>query len=144
MSRIFKRGKIWYIDFEYQGQRYRKSLQTRSKQVAELALKDTDVKIARERFDLAAPTKVNFEDFSQKFLEWYEVQNSRKAYRDYLSLFNAVLIPYFSGLKLTDITVFKIEEYKIYRSEHVASSSVNKDLVALRHLFNKAILFVDT
>jgi hypothetical protein len=37
MSRIYKRGKTWYIDFEYKGKRFRKSLATASKQIAELA-----------------------------------------------------------------------------------------------------------
>jgi len=52
MSRIYKRGNLWYLDFEYNGKRQRKSLGTRSKRMAELALKDMDVKIARQGLDL--------------------------------------------------------------------------------------------
>ena len=76
MSSIFKRGKSWYVDFVYKGKRHRQSLGTRSKQVAELHLKDLDVKIDTERLDLKSPEKVDFDDFAYKFLEWYEVQNS--------------------------------------------------------------------
>jgi len=47
MSRILKRGKIWYINFQYKGKRIRQSLKTTSKKVAELALKNTDVQIAK-------------------------------------------------------------------------------------------------
>lgn len=106
-----------------------------------MALKDIDVKIARERFDLGPPEKIRFDDFAHKFLEWYEVQNSRKSYQDYRNLFRSTIIPYFSGMKLTDITVQMVEEYKVQRSQQISPSTVNKELVALRHVFNKAILW---
>jgi integrase len=141
MSRIFKRGNIWYMDFEYQGKRYRKSLQTRSKQIAELALKDTDVKIARERFDLEPPKDILFSDFSIKFLQWYQVQNSKRSFEDYHNLFKASLIPFFRSYPLKRINPELIEKYKQQRIEKISPSTVNKELIALRHLFNKAILW---
>ena len=48
MSRIFKRGKTWYIDFKYKGKRIRQSLKTTSKKVAELAQKNTDIQISKK------------------------------------------------------------------------------------------------
>jgi integrase len=141
MSRIYKRGKTWYADFEYKGKRYRKSLGTASKQVAQLALKDMDVKIARERFDLGPTTKLRFDEFGQKFLEWYQVQNSAKSYRDYISLFSSTIIPYFAAIQLTDISIEMVEKYKIERSKSVSPSTVNKELIAIKHVLNKAILW---
>ncbi len=67
MSRIYKRGNLWYLDFEHNGKRQRKSLGTRSKAMAELALKDMDVKIARQSLDLGPTEKMNFDDFAKKF-----------------------------------------------------------------------------
>ncbi len=52
MSRIYKPANLWYLDFEHNGKRHIKSLGTRSKAIAELALKDIDVKIARQNLDL--------------------------------------------------------------------------------------------
>jgi len=69
MSRIYKRGNLWYLDFEHNGKRQRKSLGTRSKAMAELALKDMDVKIARQSLDLGPIEKMNFDDFAKKFLD---------------------------------------------------------------------------
>lgn len=141
MSRIYKRGNIWYIDFEYKGKRRRKSLDTRSKQVAELALKDIDVKVATQKLKLAPPEKIGFNKFAVKFLEWYKIQNSWNSYRDYRNLFNSTIIPFFSNRKLTDISVEMIEKYKFERSKSISPSTVNKELIALRHIFNKAILW---
>ena len=141
MSRIYKRGKNWYVDFEYKGRRYRKGLGTRSKQVAELALKDIDVKIARQKLNLGPPEKTSFDKFAHKFLEWYKVQNSHRSYQDYRNLFNSTIIPHFSRFRLPDISVEMIETYKSERSKSISPSTVNKELIALRHLFNKAILW---
>lgn len=142
MSRIFKRGKSWYVDFVYKGKgkRHRQSLGTHSKQVAKLHLKNLDVMIDTERLDLKSPEKVDFDDFAYKFLEWYEVQNSEKSYRDYWNLFNNTLIPYFAKIKLTDITIEMLEIYKRKRRLMISASTVNKELIALKHLLNKAIL----
>ena len=117
MARIYKRGKLWYVDFEYKGKRYRKSLNTRSKQVAELALKDIDVKIAKDRFDLAPPEDIRFDDFAEKFLNWYKIQNAKNSYVDYHNLFNSTLTPYFAKIMLSDITVEIVEEYKLSDAE---------------------------
>ena len=86
MSRILKRGKVWYIDFQYKGNSIRRSLKTRSKKVAELALKDIDVQIAREELNLSSPRKITFGEFSERFLDWYQVQNSKKSFKDYDNL----------------------------------------------------------
>ncbi len=141
MSRVYKRGNLWYLDFEINGKRHRKSLGTRSKRVAELALKDLDVKIAKEKYDLAPPEKIRFDEFAYKFLDWYRVQNSKKSYEDYWNLFTSTIIPYFNETWLTEITIQTIEIYKLERTKKIAPGTVNKELVALRHLFNKAILW---
>ena len=61
---------------------YRKSLNTRSKRLAELALKDIDVKIAKEQLNLAPPEKIRFDEFAKKFLDWYKMQNAKKSFQE--------------------------------------------------------------
>ena len=139
MSRILKREKTWYIDYHYKGKRVRRSLNTTSKKVAELALKNTDIQIAKEELNLSAPKKISFEKFCERFLSWYEVQNSMKSSQDYNNLFNTTIIPYFTGYSLNKINVEMIEQYKINRSEKIKPATVNKELTALKHVFNKAI-----
>ena len=46
MRTIYKRGKIWYLDLRFKGKRIRKRVE-RSKEVALLALKDAEVKAAK-------------------------------------------------------------------------------------------------
>ena len=139
MSTILKRGKIWYIDYQYKGKRIRRSLKTTSKKVAELAQKNFDVRIAKEELNIAGPRKISFEEFSTRFLNWYKVQNAQKSYKDYWNLFNSTLIPHFKDYYVGDINPEIIENYKIQRAENVKPASVNKELTALKHFFNKAI-----
>jgi hypothetical protein len=46
MARIYKRGSAWYIDYAVNGQRIRQSV-GKSKRVAELTLKDVEVKLSK-------------------------------------------------------------------------------------------------
>lgn len=139
MSKIFVRGKVWWIDYSYKGKRTRRSLKTTSKKVAELASKSIDVQIAKEELNLSAPRKVSFAKFCERFLSWYKVQNSKKSYKDYENLFNSTIIPHFKDYYLNDISVEMIEKYKGKRSESIRPASVNKELTALKHVFNKGI-----
>ena len=138
MSKIFQRGEVWWIDYSYKGKRTRRSLKTTSKKVADLAQKSIDVQIAKEELNLSAPRKISFVKFCERFLNWYKVQNSKKSYQDYENLFNSTIIPYFKDYYLNDISVEMIENYKIKRSKEIKSATINKELTAIKHVFNKA------
>ena len=70
MGSIYKRGKIWYLDVRAGGKRIRQRIGT-SKKVAELALKDAEVKIARDEFDFAKHD-ASIDKFIHKFLGYSE------------------------------------------------------------------------
>ncbi|RKX30139.1 MAG: hypothetical protein DRP46_06085 [Candidatus Zixiibacteriota bacterium] len=57
MRRIYYRnkkkgGRIWFVDYAYQGRRIRKKIGP-SKRLAELALKDIEIKIAKQELGFA-------------------------------------------------------------------------------------------
>jgi len=128
MSKILKRGKIWYIDYIYKGKRIRQSLRTTSKRIAELVLKNIEVQIAKEELDLTGIKKIMFIDFSARFLKWYGVQNSKRSHEDYDNLFNSTIIPHFKDYHMSDINTEMIENYKIQRSQVIKPATVNIDL----------------
>lgn len=67
------------------------------------------------------------------------MQNSIKSYKDYENLFNSTIIPYFKDYYLNDISVEMIENYKIKRSNEIKPATVNKELTAIKHVFDKAM-----
>ncbi|MEW6686074.1 MAG: tyrosine-type recombinase/integrase [Candidatus Edwardsbacteria bacterium] len=136
--RIYKRGKIWYIDYTYKGKRIRKRI-GQSKSVAELTLKDIEVKIAKgKHLGIHESQKILFEDFAKQYLEYAKTNKSANTYRLNITNLRA-LIPFFKEKYLSEIVSQEIERYKTERLKNVTPASVNRDLACLRHLFNKAI-----
>ncbi len=68
LGSIFKRENVWYLDIRVKGRRIRKRVGT-SKKIAELALQDAQVKIAREEFGFNK-TDITVVSLIEKFLEY--------------------------------------------------------------------------
>ncbi|MBD3258599.1 hypothetical protein GF377_09220, partial [candidate division GN15 bacterium] len=69
MGRIYQRNGIWYLDIRANGRRIRKRI-GKSKQVAQLALKDAEVKIEREQLDFTPKKKITIKDLIEKYLDY--------------------------------------------------------------------------
>jgi len=136
--RIYQRRKVWYIDYTFQNKRFRKRV-GHSRRMAELALKDIDVKIAkREHLGIQEEKKIVFEDYAVKYLEYAKVNKSQKTL--ILNEGNIkAMAPLFKGKYISEITPQDIERYKAERSLNVKPATVNRDLSCLKHMFNKAI-----
>jgi len=136
--RIYRRGKFWYIDYAYKGKRFRKRI-GQSKKVAELTLKDIEVKIAKgEHLGIHDSKKILFESYGNVYLEYAKTNKADKTYELNISNLHA-LTPFFQGKHLSDITPQDIERYKAERLKQVLPASVNRDLTCLRHMLNKAV-----
>jgi integrase len=136
--RIYQRGKFWYLDYAYKGKRFRKRI-GQSKKVAELTLKDIEVKIAKgEYLGIHDSKKVLFENYANEYLVYARTNKSANSYR--LNITNLrTLVPFFKDKYLTEITPQDIERYKTERLKQVSPASVNRDLTCLRHMLNKAV-----
>ncbi len=119
MARIFQRGNIWYLDIAYQGRRVRKRVGT-SKRMAELALKDAEVKVMKKEFGFAS-NDITIESLIDKFLE-YNRTNHRasttkryKAVTDHLRRFLSTKRK--DIVRLSQMTPEVIEGYKAFRRD---------------------------
>jgi hypothetical protein len=68
MSRIYKRKNIWYLDIRHNGLRIRKKV-GKSKRIAELALKDAELKIERDEFDFERKD-MSIEELISHFIDY--------------------------------------------------------------------------
>lgn len=73
MARIYTREDVWDLDVGVKGQRLRKRLGP-SKKVAELALKDAEVKIARDEFGFSKH-EILIDKLIERFLEYNRTNN---------------------------------------------------------------------
>lgn len=136
--RIYQRGKIWYIDYVFQGKRFRKRI-GQSRKIAELTLKDIEVRIAKkEHLGIQETSKILFEKYSKEYLDFAKTNKSEKSYTlniTNMKSLNAV----FKDMYLSEIKPQDVEAYKAERIKTVQPATVNRDLACLRHMFNKAI-----
>ena len=139
MGRTFKRGKSWYIDYTHKGRRIRKTI-GQSKKLAELALKDIELKSARgEYLGIYEEKKILFQDFAKEYLAFSKANKAHSSYeRDVRSL-RVHLVPCFKDKYLFELTSGMNERYKSKRLAKAGPATVNRELACLRHMFNKAI-----
>jgi integrase len=134
---VFKKGRHWYIDYYVKGVRKRKKIGP-SKQVAELALMDVELKIAEgEYLGIYGDKRITLPQFAEEYLAYTRVNKAPMSVRrDPISL--VPLTHAFSGC-LSEITTKAIEEYKARRIETVKPATLNKELALLKHMFTKPI-----
>ena len=134
---IYKRGDNWYIDYRVKGKRVRKKIGP-SKRLAETALKDVLVKVAKGEFlGVYEEKKLLFKDFAKEYLEYAKSNKSTNTYLSNQFSINMNLVPFFNQY-ITDITPSMIERFKSMRLKEVKPATVNRDLACLKHMFTIA------
>ncbi len=117
MARIYKRGKSWYIDIRVKGQRFRKKIGT-SKKIAELALKDAEVKVAKDEFGFTK-NDIGVEKLVERFLEYSKANHSPSTTTRYASTLAAFIAflkeKYPKKRLLSQMGPEMVEQYKIWR-----------------------------
>lgn len=137
MSRIYQRGCIWYLDYSLNGQRVRKSVGT-SKRMAELALKEVELKIVKGEFlGVSITKKVTFDILCDEYLK-FSKSNKRPRVFERDKILIKHLLAQFSGYDLIAITVHDLDEYKAMRITKVSPATVNREVTCIKHMFNKA------
>ena len=144
-----KTGKIvesknWYISYYFEGKKISESVSP-NKRVAGEALKSVKGDIAKDKYNLKCDTKSpKFEEYTKVYLEYSKA--NKRSYETDITMFKA-LCAFFKGYKLSKITPFLIEKYKIGRGKKVARMSkkpiakatINRELAILKAMFNMAI-----
>lgn len=137
---VFKRdGNYWIDYYDADGRRHRKMIGPQ-KTVAQLALKDVKVKIAKgEYLGIYEEKKVLFKEFAQKtYIPFAKTNLSERTFDRCKGIIENQLIPYF------DCYVYKIsrndiEKYKQKRAEEVKPATVNREFSRLRHMLKCAV-----
>lgn len=130
-------GTYW-INYRVDGTRVRRPV-GKDRRLAELALKELEVRKGRGALQAPAPRK-RLEEFLVEYLASIEVTHGawtiRAAIRPSLEAFRAFLE---SDPYLTEITAKDIEEFRATRLRSVKPITANRDFRVLRAMFNRAI-----
>lgn len=132
-------GSIYFVDFYYQGKRIRKSTKTGDKRLAELFLKDIEVKIAKNQFgfDDLENSNIKLTEFIEKYKIYSEGNKAENTFLlDSHSL--RVLKEFVGDIYLKNISYKMLEDFKLKRMEQVKSTSVNLEIRHLKAAFEMA------
>jgi integrase len=141
--RVFKRKDRWWIDFTFEGRRYRESTKANNKALAAKLLHKRMTEVAEGKFfpDKRRESKVKFEELAEDFMRLHsEIHKKASSIRSDISLIKS-LVKFFKGKRISDITCAMIEEYKSIKLKKVTSATVNRELACLKCMLNKAVLW---
>jgi len=117
MGNLRKRNGFWYVDLRANGRRFRKKI-GKSKRVAELALKDYEVKAERNQIGFLERKEITIDAFLDEFLRHSETNNRSATtirYRSVLRNFRTFLKTQPEANKLHQIDAGLLDQYKQFR-----------------------------
>ena len=117
MGAIYKRKGIWYVDLRVNGQRVRKKA-GKSKNLAELLLKDLEIKTQRNQLGFLERREIALDDFVQEFLKYSQANHRSPTTARYgaaLANFQRFIKQETKVKRLSEITTKIVEKYKTWR-----------------------------
>ena len=134
---VYRHHGKWYIDYYYQGKRFREPAGTNKRQALKaLSARRGDIVHGRFRIEEVRPSPY-FEDFSKQYLEW--AKDNHKAWKSMDAVRIRALSPFFKGKRLHHIIPFLIEGYKSLRKDKVKPATINRELTVLSSIFSRAV-----
>jgi integrase len=137
---LYQRGKSWWYDFWYQGERYRSCIGPVSKTVAKEILATKKAEAVKGRYEL--PSKKlspRLEDFVKDYFAYYQANRRLRSVRRHASSWHAIQ-PVLGSKRLADISPFDLERYRRQRKQQGRSDvTINRELAFLRNLYTMAI-----
>ncbi len=134
-----KKSGYWYINYiTPDGRRVRKSLGTKDRKLAELALKDFEVQLAKGK--LGFVMDVPLSDFLEYYLKWSKATKAKRTYEAEVNACKKLLEFVEPTVKLSKITKQRVEAFKAFLIEKGYSRTYAN--IILRHLkaiFQKAV-----
>jgi integrase len=134
MGSIYKRGNKYWIKYYRRGRSYRESSGSDKKMVAINLLKMREGEIAEGKTPSINFEKVTFDELAHDFLQHYRITGRKSLDRAERSVKH--LNTYFEGVRVPYITSPQINTYIEARQEVAANATINRELSALKTMFN--------
>ena len=142
MATLRKKGSAYFIDYRVNNRRFRKAV-GRSKKIAELALKDLEVKIAKRELGFEqkdGQIEKLISDF-RTYCKTNLAPSTDKRYKSIIDNFERALLHHYPHLnKLSDFHPKIFEDFKQFRKEEGAENrTVNSEMIVIRMMFRLAV-----
>jgi integrase len=126
---VYRRGRIWWYVFEFEGRKIQESsgLRNRTAAIRAEAKRKTDLLERRAGFTKSKRIP-RFDEYAKQFLEWSKQQLKAKTYGLHASNIKT-LTRFFGGKFLDEITTEMIEKFKSTRKHEVRQNAKDGRLV---------------
>ncbi len=137
MSRLYKRGNVYWFDFRINGIRYRNSTGETKRRAAEDVLHNE-----REKAKMGeCPGTKTIKDckvavLAAEYSKWVKFQ---KSYIGSKRFFIKQIVEKFGNIKVSDLDTKTIEQWQSDRLKYNKPASVNRVLACLKHMILKAV-----
>lgn len=137
MATVYRRGKIWWVRFQWRGQEIRKSAHTTSKAEARRYLEDLLGNAAR--ISRGGSVRRTYDEAMTRFMNEHLRDMKPSSARDYIFSIKT-MSPHFSGLHLDEITKGRLSDFiDARRGEGVTPARIRRNLACLSSMFTHAI-----
>jgi len=137
---LYQRGKSWYYDFLYRGERYTGCIGPVSKTVAKEIMAKKKAEAVEGRYELPSQKpSPRLEDFVTDYFAYYRTNRRPGSVRRHQISWR-VMQPMLGSKRLAEIAPFDLERYRRQRKQAgVSDVTINRELAFLRHLYTMAI-----
>lgn len=135
---LYRRGRVWWMSFNYEGQQIRKSTEVIDQKLAKRIYDKVKGEIAQGKwFETQAGEEKTFREMMEKFeSEYFSNLASFKSCKCYIKW----LISFFGNYTILKITPRLISDFKIRRkAEGVKPATIRRQLDIMKRAFNLAI-----
>lgn len=130
---LYRRGRVYWVNFYINGQRVLQSTGTRNRRDAEQIYQELRRRANAQRHHVAlGGSKMLFSELASQFLT---KTGNREYHRDRLDQ----LLPVFGPRRITTISRAMVDAYRTDRLEEVSNATVNRDVAVLRHVLFWAV-----
>ena len=129
--------KIWWLKYHFHGKPVRESSKSQKKMEAKALLAQREGDISSGKIPGIHLDRVTFDELADDLLTDYRVNGKKSLDRAELSVKH--LSDFFGGYKVISITTPRIKKYIQQRKdEGAANATINRELSALKRMFNLA------
>lgn len=135
MGTIYKRGKVYWIQYYRNGKPYRETTKSKKESDAKRLLKKREGEISEGKLPGIYFDRVSFDDLAEDFLRDYRINQRKSLVRAERSAGH--LKRYLEGYCVPNINSPRIEAYIESRLEEgAANATINRELSALKRMLN--------
>jgi integrase len=133
MGSIYKRGKVYWIQYYRNGKPYRETTKSKKEADAKRLLKKREGEISDGKLPGIYFDRVKFDELAEGFLRDYRINQRKSLFRAEISTRH--LKRYFEGYQVPEITSPQIQAYIEHRlNKGVANATINRELMALKRM----------